>query len=46
MRDALRFVVWLPLSVLEFVWERLTRDEMDDFIAEQHQRFLDMSEGE
>jgi hypothetical protein len=44
--ETLRILVTIPLLVAEAIYDWLTRDEFDDFIAEQRQRFIDLAEGE
>lgn len=46
MPELLRFAIAVPAALLGILWDRLTRDEFDQFIAEQRQRFIDMHVGE
>lgn len=43
--EFLRIAVSLPLIVLDAIWDRLTRDEVEQEIAAQRQRFIDLAEG-
>jgi hypothetical protein len=46
VRDFARFLIWLPIAAADLLWEWLTRDEFDQFIAEQRKRLIDLAEGE
>jgi hypothetical protein len=44
--ETLRLLVSIPLMVGEAIWQRLTRDDEEAFIAEQRAKFLRWAEGE
>ncbi len=46
MGEWLRWAVATPAYIAFAVWEWLTHDEFEDFIAEQRQRFIDLAKGE
>lgn len=45
MLELLRIAVAIPVGLAELAWDWLTRDEFEDFIADQRQRLNAMAEG-
>lgn len=39
-------LVSIPVLLVEALYDRLTRDPFDDFIADQRRRLIDLAEGE
>lgn len=46
MFELLRTAVAIPLGLIDLAWCWLTRDEFEDFVAEQRQRLIDLAEGD
>lgn len=44
--EVARWLVAIPAAIAYAIWDRLTRDAEEQFIAEQRERFIRWAEGE